>query len=69
MWPAFPTSDAGRSVGRGWRLAGLPRGLEAEQVTALLASCDLERAVGVRDFVILALLVRLGMRRGEVPPR
>jgi len=49
----------------GWRLAGLPRGLEAEQVTALLASCDLG-AVGVRDFAILKLLVRLGMRRGEV---
>ena len=50
----------------GWRLAGLPRGLGAEQVTALLASCDLETAVGVRDFAILELLVRLGMRRGEV---
>lgn len=50
----------------GWRLAGLPRGLEAEQVTALLASCDLGTAVGVRDFAILKLLVRLGMRRGEV---
>ena len=31
----------------GWRLAGLPRGLGAEQVTALLDSCDLETAVGV----------------------
>ena len=50
----------------GWRLAGLPRGLGAEQVTALLDSCDLETAVGVRDFAILRLLVRLGMRRGEV---
>jgi integrase/recombinase XerD len=35
-------------------------------VTALLDSCDLESAVGVRDFAILALLIRLGMRRGEV---
>lgn len=50
----------------GWRLAGLPRGLAVEQVTALLASCDLETVVGVRDFAILKLLVRLGMRRGEV---
>jgi integrase/recombinase XerD len=50
----------------GWRLAGLPRGLEAEQVTALLDSCNLETAVGVRDLAILKLLVRLGMRRGEV---
>jgi integrase/recombinase XerD len=50
----------------GWRLAGLPRGLGAEQVTALLDSCDLETAVGVRNLAILKLLVRLGMRRGEV---
>jgi integrase/recombinase XerD len=50
----------------GWRLAGLPRALEAEQVRALLASCDLEKPAGVRDFAILKMLVRLGMRRGEV---
>ena len=50
----------------GWRLAGLPRGLGAEQVAALFAGCDLETAVGARDFAILKLLVRLGMRRGEV---
>jgi integrase/recombinase XerD len=50
----------------GWRLAGLPRGLGAEQVTALLAGCDRDTAVGARDFAILKLLIRLGMRRGEV---
>ena len=50
----------------GWRLAGLPRGLGAEQLWALLASCDLSTNVGMRDFAILKLLIRLGMRRGEV---
>jgi site-specific recombinase XerD len=50
----------------GWRLAGLPRALEAEQVQALFAGCDLRTPVGVRDFAILKMLVRLGMRRGEV---
>jgi len=50
----------------GWRLSGLPRGLAAEQMTALLGSCDLSTAVGVRDVAILKLLIRLGMRRGEV---
>ncbi|MGO9495800.1 MAG: tyrosine-type recombinase/integrase [Solirubrobacteraceae bacterium] len=50
----------------GWRLAGLPRGLGAEQVTALLASCDRATAIGARDFAILKLLIRLGIRRGEV---
>jgi integrase/recombinase XerD len=49
-----------------WRLQGLPRGLDAEQVRALLASCDRVTAHGRRDLAILLLLVRLGMRRGEV---
>ena len=50
----------------GWRLSGLPRGLEAEQVQSLLASCSRETPVGRRDFAIVLMLVRLGMRRGEV---
>lgn len=49
-----------------WRLSGLPRGLAADQVAALLSSCDRETAVGRRDLAILLLLVRLGLRRGEV---
>jgi integrase/recombinase XerD len=49
-----------------WRLQGLPRGLHANQVRALLASCDTDTASGRRDLAILLLLVRLGMRRGEV---
>lgn len=48
------------------RLAGLPRGLEPAQVGRLLASCDRRRATGCRDFAILTLLVRLGLRAGEV---
>jgi integrase/recombinase XerD len=50
----------------GWRLAGLPRGLEPAQVRRLLAGCDRRSRVGRRDFAILTLLVRLGLRRGEV---
>jgi len=49
-----------------WRLAGLPKGLEPGQVQALLASCDRETAGGRRDFAILTMLVRLGVRAGEV---
>jgi integrase len=49
-----------------WRLQGLPRGLDADQVRALLASCDTDTANGRRDLAIMLLLVRLGMRRGEV---
>lgn len=48
------------------RLAGLPKGLEPGQVQRLLASCDANTPVGCRDLAILTLLVRLGLRRGEV---
>jgi integrase/recombinase XerD len=49
-----------------WRLQGLPRALDAGQVTALLDSCDQGTVAGRRDLAILMLLSRLGMRRGEV---
>ena len=48
------------------RLAGLPKGLEPDQVRRLLAACDAHTPVGCRDLAILTLLVRLGLRRGEV---
>jgi integrase/recombinase XerD len=49
-----------------WRLQGLPRGLDSDQVRVLLDSCDTDTANGRRDLAILLLLVGLGMRRGEV---
>jgi integrase/recombinase XerD len=44
----------------------LPRGLDAATVSKLLASCDRRRAVGRRDYAILVLMARLGLRAGEV---
>ena len=44
----------------------LPRGLEPAAVRRLLASCDRRRLLGRRDFAILLLLARLGLRAGEV---
>lgn len=44
----------------------LPRGLPPTNVSALLASCDRGRLAGRRDYAILLLLVRLGLRAGEV---
>ena len=49
-----------------WRLAGVPRALEPGQVAALLASCDQHTATGCRDFAMLTLLARFGLRAGEV---
>jgi integrase/recombinase XerD len=48
------------------RLAGLPKGLNPDQVKRLLAACDTSTVVGIRDLAILTLLLRLGLRRGEV---
>lgn len=50
----------------GRRGGALPRGLEPATVARLLASCDRRRTVGRRDYAILLLLVRLGLRAGEV---
>ena len=44
----------------------LPRGLEPAAVKKLLASCDRRTLVGRRDYAILLLLSRLGLRAGEV---
>lgn len=49
-----------------WRLASLPRGIDPSQVAGLLASCDRRTAIGRRDFAILTVLVRLGLRCCEV---
>ncbi len=50
----------------GWRLSELPRYLEKAQVEKLLQCCDRRRKVGKRDYAILLLLARLGLRAGEV---
>lgn len=50
----------------GRRATSLPRGVDGDVVAALLDSCDRTTAVGLRDFAILTLLVRLGLRAAEV---
>jgi len=50
----------------GWRLSGLPKGLEPDAVRSLLAACDRRTGPGRRDFAIVTMLVRLGLRAGEV---
>jgi integrase/recombinase XerD len=50
----------------GWRLAWLPKSLEPDQVDRVLRMCDPSSAIGRRDAAIVHLLVRLGLRAGEV---
>jgi site-specific recombinase XerD len=61
---AVPLAGAVPAVAA-WRLAALPRGLSAAEVERLLAGCDRETAAGLRDYAVLSLLARLGLRGAE----
>jgi site-specific recombinase XerD len=49
-----------------WSKTTLPRGITMEQVRQLLASINRRTAMGRRDYAILLLLARLGLRSSEV---
>ncbi|MDZ7591942.1 MAG: site-specific integrase [Rubrivivax sp.] len=49
-----------------WSMTSIPRGIAPEKVRQLLASVDRRTASGRRDYAILLLLARLGLRSGEV---
>lgn len=49
-----------------WSMAGIPRSISTSQVKSLLAACDRRSAAGRRDYAMLMLLARLGLRAGEV---
>lgn len=49
-----------------WRLSTVPKYLLAEGIDRLLDACDQSTSTGRRDYAILVLLARLGLRAGEV---
>ncbi len=49
-----------------WSMPSIPRGIEPDQVHRLLSQIDRGTAVGRRDYAIVLLLARLGLRSGEV---
>lgn len=49
-----------------WRLASVPQALPPDQVRRVLDGCDRRCPRGRRDYAILLLLARLGLRAGEV---
>jgi len=49
-----------------WRLSTVPKYLLPKEVDRVLAGCDRQTSTGRRDFAILLLLARLGLRAGEV---
>jgi site-specific recombinase XerD len=50
----------------GRRSSMLPRAIDTADARALLRSCDRGQPVGRRDYAVLLLLLRLGLRAGEV---
>lgn len=49
-----------------WKLATLPRYLDAADVERLVAACASSTAAGARDRALILLLARLGLRAGDV---
>jgi site-specific recombinase XerD len=49
-----------------WRLSTVPKYLAPKEVKRVFKACDRRTAVGRRDYAILLLLARLGLRAGEV---
>jgi len=48
------------------RGSSLPKGIEESVANALVRSCDRRQSKGRRDYAILLILLRLGLRAGEV---
>jgi integrase/recombinase XerD len=61
---AVPLAGAVPAVAS-WRMSALPRGLKASETERLLAGCDRETVTGLRDYAVLSLLARLGLRGAE----
>ena len=49
-----------------WSMTGIPRAIAPEHVQAVFAHCPRDTQVGRRDYAILMLLARLGLRSGEI---
>ena len=62
---AVPLADHVPKVA-GWRLSEIPKWVAADDIERTLARCNRRSAAGQRDFAILMLLARLGLRAGEI---
>ena len=49
-----------------WSMTAIPRAMPAEHVTAVLANCRRDTSTGRRNYAILLLLARLGLRSSEI---
>lgn len=51
---------------RRWKFASLPTYMSAQQVQCVLDSCDQTTTMGRRDYAVLMMLAKLGLRASEV---
>ena len=51
---------------RTWKLASLPSYLHPREIHQVLAACDRHSPIGRRDYAILLLLARIGLRANEI---
>ncbi len=49
-----------------WSQPGIVKAISPEDIEKLLLSCDSQTLLGVRDFAVLLLLARLGLRAAEI---
>ena len=49
-----------------WRLSEVPKYIKPEEIELVLEACDRTTSVGRRNYSILLLIARLGLRAGEV---
>src|SRR5262249_30905451 len=49
-----------------WSMPSIPRSIKPEHVRRVLAHCDRRRLLGRRDYAILLLLARLGLRASAI---
>lgn len=49
-----------------WSQSGIIKAISPKDTESLLSSCDLDTVQGIRDFAILMLLARLGLRASEI---
>jgi site-specific recombinase XerD len=49
-----------------WKLSALPRYLSESAIKLLIGACDINTDCGLRNHAILLLLIRLGLRAGDI---
>lgn len=49
-----------------WSMTGIPRAIASDHVRAIFTHCPRDTSIGRRDYAILMLLARLGLRASEI---